>query len=93
MRINARDQRSGTSRRMGRLGEVHSHEGESGRQACGKPLESWVRILLQVKLEDSCHDHADKSAEKMAKDQGTRLRQRDIYSAVTKNCRSTLVLH
>lgn len=59
---------------MSRLREVHDNKGESGSQTCCQPLESWVGVLLQVELEDRCHDHTDESAEEVAKDQGTWLR-------------------
>jgi hypothetical protein len=77
---------------MGRLCEVHDNKGESGSQRCCQPLESWVRVLLQIELEDRRHDNANESAEEMAKDEGSRLRQRNVDGAVTEDCRSTLPL-
>lgn len=77
---------------MSRLGEVHDHQGDSGSQTCCEPLESWVRIVLQVELEDSCDNDTDQSAEEMAKDQRTWLRKRYIDGTITKDRRGALSL-
>ena len=92
MRVDTGDQGCCSSRWMGRLCEVHDDKGESGGQGCCQPLESWVGILLQVELEDSRHDNANESAEEVAKDEGSWLRQRDVDGAVTENRRSALTL-
>jgi hypothetical protein len=53
---------------------MHDNKSDSGRQTRCEPLESRVRVVVEVELEDGRNDDADEAAEEMPKDQGTWLR-------------------
>jgi hypothetical protein len=40
------------------LGQVHDDERDGRCEGCGQPLQAWVRIGLQVEVEDGRNDDA-----------------------------------
>lgn len=80
--LNARKQCCRSSRRVRRLGKMHDHESNRGRQASRKPLQTRERIVLEIELEDGRDNDTDQSAEEVTEYQSPRLRQRDIDSTV-----------
>lgn len=54
---------------MCRLGDMHDDKSHSGSDAGCKPLETWERIILQVKLENGCDNHTSQTAKEVAKNE------------------------